>query len=156
MANRPKSQGTGLESEVREAARTRGLPAQRYESGAPARDVDVDSHLRWVVECKHRANLNAHKTVLQSIANWPDWPVALVWKRLSRKNGNERRTADGPTLACLPYGDLLDLLALARDVDALRGYDNEEAAGDDELASIVATLLEHLDGMAARYPAGRI
>ena len=150
MANRPKSQGTGLESEVREAARTRGLPAQRYESGAPARDVDVDSHLRWVVECKHRANLNAHKTVLQSIANWPDWPVALVWKRLSRKDGNQRRTADGPTLACLPYGDLLDLLALARDVDALRS-----AHHPDDIAPIIDTLLEHLDGMAARYPAGR-
>lgn len=155
MANRPKSQGTGLESEVREAARTRGLPAQRYESGAPARDVDIDSHLRWVVECKHRANLNAHKTVLQSINAWPDWPVMLVWKRLSRKDGNERRTADGPTLACLPYGDLLDLLALARDVDALRDVDLVGCV-DDELASIVATLLEHLDGMAARYPAGRI
>lgn len=150
MANKPKAQGTQLESEIRDAARRRGLPSQRYENGAEGRDVDIDSDLRWAIEAKHRANLNAHKTVLHSISNWPDTPVALIWKRLSRKGDNQRRTADGPTLACLPYGDLLDLLQLARDVGGLRGAD------PDETALIVDDLLGHLDGMAARYPGGTI
>lgn len=153
MANRPKQQGTSLESEVRAAARRRGMPAQRYETGAPGRDVDIDSDLRWVIECKHRQNLNAHKTVLASISQWPDRPVALIWKRLSRKNGHERRTADGPTLACVPYGDLLDLLALARDCGALRDIDLDDP---DEAREIIDTVVAHLDGMAACYPEGRL
>jgi len=153
VTNPSGKQGWELEAEVRAAALRRGMPAQRYENNSPGRDVDVDSDLRWVIECKHRANLNAHKTVLHSIAYWPDRPVAVIWKRLSRKGDNARRTADGPTLACLPYGDLLDLLALARDAGALRDWTTGQ---DDELAAIIETIVEHLDSMAAMYPEGRI
>lgn len=150
MANPPKKQGWELEVEVRDAALAKGMPSQRFEAGAPGRDVDIDSDLRWVIECKYRANLNAHKTVLHSIANWPDRPVAVIWKRLSRKGDNVRRTADGPTLACLPYTDLLELLALARDCGALR--DADQAGMSLDLSSTIDTIVEHLDTMAAQYP----
>lgn len=151
MANKPKKQGWELEVEVRDAALRRGMPAQRYETGAPGHDVDIDSDLRWVVECKHRANLNAHKAILHSIAHWPDHPVALVWKRLSRKGDNQRRTADGPTLGIVPYGMLLDLLALARDCGALREW---RLYDEEELYHVLETIVEHLDSMAAQYPKG--
>lgn len=152
MANKPKKQGWELEVEVRDAALRRGMPSQRYETGAPGHDVDIDSDLRWVVECKHRANLNAHKAILHSIAHWPDHPVALVWKRLSRKGDNQRRTADGPTLGIVPYGMLLDLLALARDCGALRDADQTGMSLD--LSTTIDAIVEHLDSMAAQHPKG--
>lgn len=109
-----KAQGTRRETWFVRKAEAAGLTARRYENNAPGRDVDIEADTLRIFEVKDRANLNIHKTLADTINRWPGLPAAVVWHRLSRKDGNTKRTPDGPTIVALPVDDYLALLAAAR------------------------------------------
>lgn len=110
-----KKQGTALETDVVKEARMRGIRAQRIaEGGTRDRgDVELYTHAgRVIFECKARAALSLHDAWCKARAKAdPGAVVGVVWKRLVRKGGNQRRTAAGPTLVAVPLDDYLDLLA---------------------------------------------
>ena len=113
--NPPRKQGTALESAACLAAQARGLEARRLAEGGSKDHGDVELVTptgRVVLECKARAALSLHDAWQKARRKAPaDADVAVVWKRLVRKAGNQRRTAAGPTLVALPLDDYLDLLA---------------------------------------------
>ena len=111
MVNRPKDQGTAFETLLVNKANQHGhLRAQRAPNHAPHRDVEVrlDSGLVVPVEAKARANLNLHK--LASTMAAAGQPPVIAWKRLSRKDGNTRRTADGPPMVAMSLELWLDVM----------------------------------------------
>jgi hypothetical protein len=119
--NKPKAQGTRLESGIVTIARMWGLVARRLAEGGSGDEGDVemfaDDGTRWVLECKARAALNLHDAYCKAAAKAPGERVALVWKRLVRKGDNVRRTAAGPVLVAIPLEDYLDLLGGRRELD---------------------------------------
>lgn len=98
-----KAQGTNWETAVKERLLDQGYKARRIEEGGryDVGDVIFSDHLSepWVIECKARANLNVTRTLAKAKAKSmqrADEPHTVVaWKKLTRKDGNERRSADG-------------------------------------------------------------
>lgn len=98
-----KQQGTAWETRVKERLLYQGYRARRIEEGGRYDEGDVIfiDHLgeMWVIECKARANLNVTQTLAKAKVksmNRDDEPNTVVaWKKLTRKDGNERRSADG-------------------------------------------------------------
>lgn len=116
--NRLKAQGTALESQVVKDAKARKMDARRIVEGGIQDEGDVEIHAdeRWLVECKSRANLNIQETLAKAkekgVKQGHTGPVAVVWKRLTRKNGNQKRTpvAGIPTVVIVEYDLWLDIL----------------------------------------------
>lgn len=113
--SRSRKQGTKLETGTCLAANARGLNARRLAEAGTRDEGDVEIVTdagRVVLECKARAALSLHEAWTKARRKAPaDARVAVVWKRLVRKDGNRRRTAAGPTLVAVPLDDYLDLLA---------------------------------------------
>lgn len=114
--NRPRKQGTALETLVATRAQLAGLASRRLAEGGRKDEGDVEivtaDGRRWVVEAKARAALNLHDTYCRARTKAPTGAgVAVVWKRLLRKDGNARRSAAGPILVAVPLDDWLALLA---------------------------------------------
>lgn len=115
--SRQRDQGTKLETAIARKANDRlGLLARRLAEAGVRDEGDVEIVTpdggRVVLECKARAALSLHEAWAKARKKAPsDAHVAVVWKRLVRKVGNQRRTAAGPTLVAVPLDDYLDLLA---------------------------------------------
>lgn len=75
--------------------------AQRIAEGgiADRGDIDLDlgadDRLPLVIEAKHRQALNLHQTVAKANRKAGLSRSVVFWKKLTRKAGAERRTADG-------------------------------------------------------------
>ncbi len=120
--SKSKRIGTAFESFVVSVAHARGLKAWRLAEGGSndAGDVVVvtseGDHV--ILECKARERLSAHIELAKAIekAAKADTPfmvdhVGLAWKRLGKKEGNERRSAVGAGITVtLTLNDYLDLL----------------------------------------------
>ncbi len=89
------------------------LDARKAEHNGAGRDVDIRADVLRIVEDKDRQQLNVHKTLRHTQDNHPGYPPAVVWHRVSKAAGAKRSTPDGPTLACLPVPDWVDLLDIA-------------------------------------------
>ena len=117
--NKPGDQGTANETRFARAADSRpGLRARRAENQAPGRDVDVTLRDGTIVphECKWRANLNLHELIKDVQAKQPTTPPLVQWKRSSRKQGNTKRTPDGPPIVAMPESVWLEILDVLSEV----------------------------------------
>jgi len=104
MTNKPKQQGTAFETWlVNDLNHTFYLindtQAERLPEGGSndrgdIRLIDNRGDL-WIIEAKARANLNAHQAIAKAKEKSDATRTALIWKRLTRKDGNARRTPDG-------------------------------------------------------------
>jgi len=101
VKGRPKDQGTRLETATVKYFLESGLEARRLAEGGRNDLGDIELHgLRqpfpyMIIECKARANLNVHQTLAKAIEKARGAPVAVLWKKLTRKGDNQRRTMDG-------------------------------------------------------------
>ena len=92
---RPKDQGTRLETWLKLEAQRWGLTAERLAEGGryDLGDVEILTSRRWIVECKDRQQLSIHEALQAATvkAQPSGSQVAVVWKRMKRKSGNQRR-----------------------------------------------------------------
>ncbi len=129
MVNKPKAQGTAFETWLVNEAKAQQHKAWRLAEGGQddAGDVFIDPYdwyfldskgVGWVIEAKATTNLNPHKALAKARAKAKnaDLPhtvrgVAVIHKRLIRKTGNQRRSADGePIVVYLTLEDFLQLI----------------------------------------------
>ena len=111
MVNKPKKQGTAFETWIKHRLNMlEGITADRLPEGG-SRDIGdihaatIDNELHVVLEAKARERLNPHRVLAdakEKVARG-DLPfmvdvVGVVWKRLVRKKGNDRRSADGESV----------------------------------------------------------
>jgi hypothetical protein len=102
-----------MESFVVRIAQDYGLIAERLaEGGSNDRgDVRIFTDVEWVMECKDRMNLNVPRSLEKAIAKAGTPHTALVWRKMTRRNGSQRRTQDGPVIVALTLPRFLELLA---------------------------------------------
>ena len=101
MANKPKIQGTRFESATRDLLLNWGFKAYRLAEGGLKDEGDVQVEIdngylpkpEIVFECKARQNLNIHQTYHKA-SQKTDKPVILAWKKLIKKDGQKKRSAD--------------------------------------------------------------
>jgi hypothetical protein len=137
MVNKPKAAGTAEETKLVRAAKAVGLAARRAAANAPSRDVEIEGDVLTVVEVKHRASLNVHKVLAQTLKLYPEFRCAVLWHRLSRKGDNVKRTPDGPAIIVFTREDALALLHVADKANLLvQAWD----AGNVELPPRVTAL----------------
>ena len=127
MSNPQKAQGTAFETWLVLRAQLGGRKAWRLAEGGSQDAGDIVIHIdgptpafecHWLIEAKATANLNPHKALAKARekAKNADLPhsvegVAVIHKRLTRKDGNTRRTPDGePIVVYLTLDDFLDLI----------------------------------------------
>lgn len=102
--NKPKQKGTRNETRRVRAWHDAGVNAGRLAEGGlhDLGDLWVGNYPHgpggdrgWIEEAKERANLNPHRTLHDAIRKAGHPRVLLSHKRLTRKDGNQRRTPDG-------------------------------------------------------------
>lgn len=102
--SKAKQLGTAWETVIVNRLKTEGFTgAARIAEGGPYDIGDVgyfdETGTHWVIECKARANLNVTQALAKAKAKAADGltgaKVIVAWKKLTRKQGNERRSADG-------------------------------------------------------------
>lgn len=90
-----KQQGTAFETWTRRALNSIGIGARRLPEGGARDEGDVEAHLfadeRWVIECKATSALNIQATLGKARRKAGGAPVILVWKRLVRVRGKQKR-----------------------------------------------------------------
>ena len=121
--SRSRKQGTALETAIVGHAEAADLYARRLAEGGSRDmgDVEIIDNLgrKWTVEAKACERLSLHQVWRKAAAKAPlDSVPVVAWKRVTLKEGNSRRSADGPTLVAVPLPVFLKLLA--------------ERGGDDE------------------------
>ena len=110
MSNPSKQQGTTFESWLVGTFRANGLNSRRLAEGGShdLGDLEVED---WIIEAKARSNLNLHQALHKAREKAPQRRVAVVHKRLTRKEGNQRRTPDGePIVVAMTLDDFVGLL----------------------------------------------
>lgn len=113
MANKPKQQGTNRETLVVRDHVEAGLKARRDENNSACSDVVVETGAGPVrVEVKDRQNLNAHALMKRMLELYPDDFNVLWFHRTSKKNGNARKSPDGPDLVHMTGSDWLQVAVL--------------------------------------------
>lgn len=110
--SKQKAQGTAFETLVANILQDHGLIAERIAEGGinDRGDVRVFTDYEWILECKHRTNLNAHQTLEKTIQKAGTADAALVWKKSVRKPGNTNRTQEGPIMVSLSLDRFARLL----------------------------------------------
>ena len=99
MVNKPKQQGTTYETYV--VNRLNEMPstkAQRLAEGGMNDRGDViceKQSFDMICECKNRTNLNLHQTLHKALEKSGQFETVVYWKKLKRKGGNSKRSADG-------------------------------------------------------------
>lgn len=125
--SKAKAQGTRYETAVTGRIRrwllgwgdgTPDLSARRLAEGGCDDEGDVEAWLfasRVLVECKARQTLNIQDTLAKAKVKANDGLVLLFWKRLTRSNGNSRRTPVSgiPEVVVVTPEDLHELLTAA-------------------------------------------
>jgi hypothetical protein len=115
MVNKPKMQGTAHETAIVNSLKEAGIAASRIAEGGSKDRGDVllldGAGEEWVIEAKATQTLNVTRVlgkakVKSGIAN-----TALIWKRLTKSEGNARRTPDGePVVVVLSFKSFVQLL----------------------------------------------
>ena len=120
MVNKPKIQGTRFETYIVNKAKSLGMWSRRLAEGGSKDEGDLEIiptnsppfGKRFVVEAKHRQNLNIHQTMAKAIEKCPDKDTSIVaWKKTVRKNNNKKRSADGvTTVYCMDEETFFNLI----------------------------------------------
>lgn len=112
MRTRPKDLGTRLETAVVRNAQDRGLIAERLAEGAAydRGDVRILTDREWTIEVKDRMSLNVPQALEKALAKAGTPDTALVYRKMTRRNGNTNRTQDGPVIVALTLDRFLELL----------------------------------------------
>lgn len=112
MKTRPKDLGTRLESATVIAAMDAGLIAERLAEGGmrDRGDLRILTNDEWVGETKDRMQLNIHQALEKARTKSGTHRTFVVWRRMVRKPGNQRRTQAGPTIVALEVDTFLELL----------------------------------------------
>ena len=115
--NKPKQQGTALESGLVKYFTDAGLKAKRLAEGGRNDLGDIElwsERAPWgygIVEAKSRANFNVHQGLAKAQKKALGHPAVVIWKKLTRKGDNERRSADGePMIVAMPLHTFVELL----------------------------------------------
>jgi len=116
MTNKPKQQGTRHESWIVNELEAIEVDARRLAEGGSDDEGDVEAFLageRWVLEGKARQNLNIQLTLGKARRKAGGGRVAVVWKRLVRVAGmNKRQPVEGErVVVVLGWEDFLHLVA---------------------------------------------
>ena len=114
VVNKPKIQGTRFESKTRDLLLDWGYKAYRLAEGGLKDEGDVQVEIdngilpkpEIVFECKARQNLNIHQTYYKATQK-TDKPVILAWKKLVKKAGQKKRSADGVDTLYIINEDLM-------------------------------------------------
>lgn len=116
--NKPKAQGTALETREVGNWRSHGIPAGRLAEGgcSDLGDVWLVEHPDgarsgdgWICEAKWRANLNPHQALAKAIKKAGHLRTFLVHKRLVDKGG-KRRVPDGLVQTVTLHPDTFSVL----------------------------------------------
>ena len=116
---RPKDQGTAFETELVKKFRNAGLQSRRLPEGGIYDEGDILLFDRrggdYLIEAKARAAGNPHRwlhAAKEKASNGQVYPVALIWKRLTRKTPDQqRRTPDGErVIVCIDLDTFIRLL----------------------------------------------
>jgi hypothetical protein len=112
LKTRPKDLGTALETFVVRAAQAVGLLAERLPEGGSRDkgDVRIYTDHEWVGEIKNRQQLNIHKELEAATRKSETVHTFVVWKRMARREGSQRRHQVGPTIVAITLTEFLDLL----------------------------------------------
>lgn len=114
-----KKQGTAFETWTRKALNSIGIQARRIAEGGAHDEGDVEAQLdgdtRWVIECKARSALNIQDTLAKARRKAGGAPVILVWKRLVRVTGKQKRqpVSGEPIVVILGWDDFVKLITQA-------------------------------------------
>jgi hypothetical protein len=102
-----------MESLVVRAVQDFGLIADRLaEGGSNDRgDVRIFTDVEWVGEVKDRMNLSVPRALEKAMLKSGTPHTFLVWRKMTRRNGSQRRTQDGPVIVALTLPRFLELLA---------------------------------------------
>lgn len=113
MRSRPKDLGTKFETWVVRVAQKHGLIAERLaEQGSNDRgDIRIYCDTEWVLEAKDRMQLNLHQTLEKATLKSGTLNTGVVWRKMTRKPGNQNRTQDGPVIVAITLERFLQLLA---------------------------------------------
>jgi hypothetical protein len=112
-----KQQGTAFETWTRRALNSIGIEARRLAEGGSYDEGDVEAHIdgRWVIECKARSALNIQETLGKARRKAGGAPVILVWKRLVRVAGKQKRqpVSGESVVVVLGWDDFVKLITKA-------------------------------------------
>ena len=114
--NKPKKQGTQFETWLcKELSTYPGIVAERLAEGGShdVGDIRVTTHSvgTWIVEAKARANLNVHQTLAAARHKAGHDPAVVIWKKLVRKDGSQRRVTDGePIVVAMTLDDFIGFI----------------------------------------------
>jgi len=115
MVNKAKKQGTIYETNiVNRLNENENFKSQRLAEGASNDLGDIQLFVgeeEYFIEAKSRQNLNIHQSLDKSIEKSGSENTVLFWKKLTRKEGSSRRTADGmPEVVTMSYDLFIKLL----------------------------------------------
>jgi len=112
-----KQQGTAFETWTRKALNSLGIEARRIAEGGASDEGDVEAQLngRWVIECKATSALNIQQILGKARRKANGAPVILVWKRLVRVTGKQKRqpVAGEAIVVVLSWDDFVRLITQA-------------------------------------------
>jgi hypothetical protein len=114
--SKSKQQGTAFESWVVNWLRSFGQmnPRRIAEGGSKDEgDVTFDTHFdgRWIIECKATQTLNVTRVLGKARVKSPNpKQTILMWKRLTKSEGNKRRTPDGESIVVVMGLDTFEYL----------------------------------------------
>jgi hypothetical protein len=112
-----KQQGTAFETWTRKALNSLGIEARRIAEGGANDEGDVEAQLngRWVIECKATSALNIQQILGKARRKANGAPVILVWKRLVRVAGKQKRqpVAGEAIVVVLSWDDFVRLITQA-------------------------------------------
>lgn len=115
MRTRPKDLGTRLETRIVNAAQAAGLVAERLAEGGQydRGDIRILTDREWVGEIKDRMSLNLPRTLEKAILKSGSLDTFVVWRKMRRPAGSERRVQDGPVIVAITLDRFLELLEKA-------------------------------------------
>ena len=94
--------------------KVKNFKAQRFAEGGSNDLGDIQLFIddeEFFIEAKSRQNLNLHQTLDKAINKSGEENTLVFWKKLKRKNNNERRTNDGvPEVISMSYELFVKLL----------------------------------------------
>jgi hypothetical protein len=88
------------------------LIAERLPEGAAndRGDIRITTDTEWVGEVKDRMNLNVPAALQKAIIKSGTTDTFVVWRKMRRKDGSQRRVQDGPVIVALTLDRFLQLL----------------------------------------------
>ena len=113
--SKPKAQGTRWETQIVERFKAAGIYARRIAEGGSKDIGDVlaatEASGEWVIEAKATQTLNVTRVLGKAKVKSGVKNTVLIWKRLTKSEGNSRRTPDGePVVVVMSFESFIKLL----------------------------------------------